>query len=307
MQIEGAPTAGALGDCVGRRVTHADARSAHLLAQCAGGAVAGALALGAATIWYRLLAGALGQALDGSGVVVAAAMVGALAAGARLAWRFASPGQADLRSRARWAHAAVCASVLGWGAALSMVNAPAGAVVALWVILGAEEVWAWRGDVGLSRLAVLLQQRGEGRRETGEGIAASLRRQVSGLQSPIPSPQPPASSLQPPAGDVVQQFVRRRAADGGERLSGWVRVALAPGQRSASVHLAFCPPFGRLPRVAVVQQEGPNARIKEAQLLPHGVRLDLKLGQPAETPTSLLLQITAQAEAASNDSATNGE
>jgi hypothetical protein len=72
---------------------------------------------------------------------------------------------------------------------------------------------------------------------------------------------------------------------------------LAPGQRSANLHLAFCPPFARSPRISVQQREGPAARVKEGQLLPYGARLDLKLAQAAETATSLVLEILVHADA----------
>jgi hypothetical protein len=100
-----------------------------------------------------------------------------------------------------------------------------------------------------------------------------------------------------PAGDVIQQLVRTRLSDGSERLAGWLRVGLAPGQRSANVHVAFCPPFARSPRIHIEQREGPAARVKEGQLLPYGARLDLKLAQAAETATTVVLEILVQAEA----------
>lgn len=101
-----------------------------------------------------------------------------------------------------------------------------------------------------------------------------------------------------PAGDIIQQLVRTRLSDGSERMAGWLRVALAPGQRSANVHVAFCPPFARSPRIRVEQREGPAARVKEGQLLPHGARLDLKLAQAAQTAATVVLEILVQAEAA---------
>ena len=96
------------------------------------------------------------------------------------------------------------------------------------------------------------------------------------------------------AGDVIQQQVRSRSPDGTELLRGWLRVPLVPGQRSASVHVAFCPPFGRAPRVEVEQRAGPSARIKSAQLLPHGARFDLKLAQPSESAGFILVEFSAE-------------
>ncbi len=97
-----------------------------------------------------------------------------------------------------------------------------------------------------------------------------------------------------PTGDVIQQITRRRAADGREILSGWLRVPLAAGQRSANVHVAFCPPLQHAPQMSVAQREGPAARIRAVQVLPYGVRLDVKLTQASPTPVDLLLEFTAQ-------------
>jgi hypothetical protein len=97
-----------------------------------------------------------------------------------------------------------------------------------------------------------------------------------------------------PSEDVTQQLMRSRTADGTEELSGWLRPAFAAGQRTGSIHVAFCPPFAGTPELAVEQIGGPEARIKTAQLLPYGVRLDLKLAATADQPTTVLLQFSAR-------------
>jgi hypothetical protein len=70
-------------------------------------------------------------------------------------------------------------------------------------------------------------------------------------------------------------------------------VPLAAGERSASVHLAFCPPFARAPRVELVQSDGPAARIKTVQVLPYGARFDLGFSAPAAEGDAVLLQFSA--------------
>lgn len=96
------------------------------------------------------------------------------------------------------------------------------------------------------------------------------------------------------AAEVLQQLTRRQLADGVEELAGWVRVSFAPGQRTENVHVAFCPPFAAAPQLTVAQLDGPPARTKTAQLLPYGVRIDLKLSGPAEANTSVLLEFSAR-------------
>ena len=71
-------------------------------------------------------------------------------------------------------------------------------------------------------------------------------------------------------------------------------MPFAPGQRTASLHVAFCPPFARTPEVSAQQLDGPAVRIKTGQLLPYGVRLDLKLSAAAEMPSGVLLRFSAR-------------
>jgi len=110
----------------------------------------------------------------------------------------------------------------------------------------------------------------------------------------MPLPAASAAIAATPASEVVQQLTRSQAADGSELLTGFLRLAFAPGQRTASVHVAFCPPFKSAPRLEVRQCEGPSARVKTVQLLPYGARLDLKLAAPADKPLAVLLQFSAR-------------
>ena len=99
-----------------------------------------------------------------------------------------------------------------------------------------------------------------------------------------------------PAEDVLQQLTLSQDAAGGQRLCGWLRLRLAAGQRSGVVHVAFCPPFSRTPELSLEQLDGPAARVRTAQLLPHGVRLDLKLAVAASSGGSVLLRFAAWTE-----------
>jgi hypothetical protein len=90
---------------------------------------------------------------------------------------------------------------------------------------------------------------------------------------------------------------RRRAAGGTEEISGWLRVTFAAGQRTAAAHAAFCPPLGAMPDITFEQLDGPPARIKPGQVLPFGIRLDLKLSAAAEAPADVLLRFSARAKA----------
>jgi hypothetical protein len=92
---------------------------------------------------------------------------------------------------------------------------------------------------------------------------------------------------------VVQQLTRSQSVDGSEQLTGWLRTPFALGQRTARLHVAFCPPFPKTPQVTIDQVDGPPARIK-MDPFPYGARVDLKLAATAETADSVLLRFSAR-------------
>ena len=69
---------------------------------------------------------------------------------------------------------------------------------------------------------------------------------------------------------------------------------LAAGQRTASVHIAFCPPFAQTPEVSAEQTAGPPARLKTVQVLPYGARFDLKLAAACPESADVLLEFIAE-------------
>ena len=73
----------------------------------------------------------------------------------------------------------------------------------------------------------------------------------------------------------MQRLIRTQAA-GVDRIQGWLKAELEPSERNVTLHVAFCPPFDEMPNLTVVQIAGPECRIKTGQLLPYGVRLELK-------------------------------
>lgn len=239
-------------------------------------AIIGLLWLAAILLVWRRLAGALSSPLDLPAIVALAAVLAATAAAARLLMR-----QDHARRRHRLAEAAVSAPVVLLAAAASLSGTPVAGLILLWVAIAAEEVLAWW---------------------------IGPRRTQPGLQPPAPSDPPLEMAKEPdtgepvdeeseeevPPGEILQQITRSRLADGGEILSGWLRVPLAAGQRSANVHLAFCPPFSQTPQLAVDQRDGPSARIRPIQILPYGARFDLKLAQSCASDTALVLHFVAE-------------
>ena len=66
-------------------------------------------------------------------------------------------------------------------------------------------------------------------------------------------------------------------------------MPLAAGQRTGSLHVAFCPSFDAAPQVQAEAVSGPDCRVKAAQVLPYGARLDVKLDEPAGEDESVLV------------------
>jgi hypothetical protein len=251
----------------------------------------GLLGASAVVMAARRLAGALPRPLEPVPMLAAAATVAIAVFAIRLGW--------PIRSAAGFASRSALVAMIGaslaavaFGAAISASGTHVGAVFSFWGLLGLEEAWAWRQILRRSAGVVPPRAWRFWRRDRRE-LSAPDRVQASTV---LPAHRVAKDSGAWPADEVVQQLVRGRGADGSDTLSGFARLVFAPGQRSGSVHVAFCPPFARTPELSVEQIDGPEARVRTAQLLPYGVRLDLKLPLEAQQYTSALLQFTARSD-----------
>jgi hypothetical protein len=97
--------------------------------------------------------------------------------------------------------------------------------------------------------------------------------------------------------NVVQRLVRSRT-DEGERVDGWLRATLQPQERNITLHVAFCPALDEAPRLTVRQVSGPASRIKAAQVLPYGMRLDVKRISAATEAAEVVIAFSAVVSAA---------
>jgi hypothetical protein len=154
------------------------------------------------------------------------------------------------------AQGVISLEIVAIAAALSLAGTSGFGIVLLWSVLFAEEAWSWR---------------------------AILR-----------MPHEPFTVAAAPTSDpkLVQQITRLRTASG-ETLEARLRADFAVGQRVANLHVAFCPPFAAAPVVDFEQTFGPETRVRVGQLLPQGVRLDLKLASPG--PASVEIALSAEA------------
>jgi hypothetical protein len=101
-----------------------------------------------------------------------------------------------------------------------------------------------------------------------------------------------------PATNVMQRFERRTLADGRERVDGMIRVAVPRGSRLGWAHVGFCPPFGTSPAVDVATgYDGVEATVTAAEVLPWGVRIEVRLDEPAEETLDIPVDVLARTAA----------
>ncbi|MBN2578236.1 MAG: hypothetical protein JXB10_04525 [Pirellulales bacterium] len=241
----------------------------------------GLLLLSGLLVGERHWAGALHNplpiaALCGLGAGLAAAAAALRGLGLRL-----QAGRSSLPRRLLFS-AGISVALLCFGWALTPPGTSAAGRSFFWLLLLAEETWGWTtfrksGKTGTQRVSR------DGLPTASQKLAASPL-----LSAPVALPE------EVPRPEVMQHLTRRKSAAGEEELAGWVRMPVAAGQRNGNVHVAFCPPFSRTPELAVEQVDGPEARIKTAQLFPYGVRLDLKLAVAATQPDNVLLSFSAK-------------
>jgi hypothetical protein len=231
--------------------------------------VLGLLGAAAAVMAAREMAGALNTPLEtaplltfGLATVVAAIIV-------RLGWLLPPDVNRARRLDLMMMVATTVAAVGLCKGVCSPRNSPMLVTVLLPAVVLTEEGWAWLWFVA------------QWRRSAASPARASCQLPMRKVKTPDPF-------------ILQQQLIRGESEDGAEVFSGSVRLAFAPAQRTGSVHVAFCPPLRTTPTIEVLQVEGPEARVKLAQLLPYGARFDLKLAATSQEPTAVVLEFTAR-------------
>ncbi len=79
----------------------------------------------------------------------------------------------------------------------------------------------------------------------------------------------------------------------GDICRGQVRSHFQLGQRTESIHLAFCPPFAVTPQLHAEQIDGPDATLKTMQILPYGARLEIRLSKTYTQPVQTMVEFSA--------------
>ncbi|MDG2207124.1 MAG: hypothetical protein P8K78_04400 [Pirellulales bacterium] len=125
---------------------------------------------------------------------------------------------------------------------------------------------------------------------------------------PVPLQSPPPlteGKKETGAADFVSDFpaevlrrIERTRGPGGEDICwGQVRTTFQAGQRTAPIHIVFCPPFAVIPTLHFEQVEGPDASVKATQILPYGARLEVRLARTESMPTDARIEFSAIDEA----------
>ena len=241
------------------------------------------LAVAAVTLAGRRLAGALVNPPPSPLLLAVGAATVCAAVFTRAGWPVGV-------SRAGWiVRIAVSLAVITLFVALCLPGTRAACVTAIGVAFAAEESWAWFTAIRAgSRIG---RQSCDTRQDVLENFEEDLS--FSGT-----APADEALALDASTAEsVTQQLIRSRTVEDTEVLAGRLRAYFAPGQRTGSVHVAFCPPLDVVPAVEVEQIAGPQSRIKTAVVFAHGARFDVKLTTAASEATSVLLHFSAVASA----------
>ena len=207
----------------------------------------------------RRFVGALSQSLSGDIMLLTALGVLSVASFVRLAWRRFFPlGESPA---ADWAVGYGSSLALGLWALGLCYPAYNSSDWLIWLpMLVADQFWRQTffdaGTPGLRLVVPEQEMLGEEKFEY-----ARLRR---------PTNQSGSDE------QIVQQLFRVRDAGGGETVYGTFRADFSAGQRTATVHVSFCPPLDHLPDIEAEALPGYEASVKVVQAFAHGTRLDVR-------------------------------
>jgi hypothetical protein len=250
------------------------------------------VALAAILVCARRATGAIAVPLPAAGLWAAAGCLAIVA----LAFRAVVPTRPLPGSPANeyvlWALPSLALALAAAG--LSLVGSANAGLAGLWGLLLVEEGWSW-GRLQREALATVPPAAAM----TTETLPDLSILEFDHERLEIVPDVDSAPSL--PVHDawtdesVSQQIVRRRDDDvNSEVVEGWLRVAFVAGQRHATAHVAVCPPLEGAPECQAEQAAGPPAGVKVAQVLSYGARLEVKLDEPADASTSVIVEFSLQ-------------
>ena len=93
--------------------------------------------------------------------------------------------------------------------------------------------------------------------------------------------------------DAFQQVTRFQDGDQ-ERVAVMLRVPFAAGQRVTVTHVAFCPPLCGIPELAAEVMDGSPATVAITSPQTFGVRLEVRLDEPADEPCAVEVELAGE-------------
>ena len=254
------------------------------------------LGLAAVMLVWRRLAGALHEPLELPAMAITACVLVATGSAVRLLWAGNLARHAPGRSwHDRLILLTPTAAILAAGFSLSVPGTSAAGLAVLWSLIAAEEIYSlvlrvsFRPSTTVVKTAAVLPTAPE-----TEETLSKTQLSAAGLTADLTVGLDAAPLHNTADGVVTQQLVRVTDRDGAESMSGLLVANFLAGQRTATVHIAFCPPFSAMPKMEFEQVDGPSGKIKIVQLLPYGARFDIKLSKNAEEPLGVSLRFSAR-------------
>ncbi len=160
------------------------------------------------------------------------------------------------------------------------------ALFAMWGFLGTSEV-TWL-------LALLITRRGQ--RSPGQISSPTVPSQP--VLSDPEEPDVADTVMDIPSGALTQQMTRSLQEDGSELIFAATQADFETGQRTQTVHLAFCPPLQQAPSMECNQLDGPPCRIKVAESQIYGARFEVRLQDRCLEPVQVRFQVEAKSDPA---------
>jgi hypothetical protein len=96
-----------------------------------------------------------------------------------------------------------------------------------------------------------------------------------------------------PREQILQQLTRFRTEEGHDALRGTLAAEFPAGERQLTLHVAFCPPFERIPEVDADLADDSDASVKLTQILHNGAQLEVRFPEPVDEPISIALELFA--------------
>jgi hypothetical protein len=223
----------------------------------------------------RRFSGALARPLPGAGLIAASATIATIVAGLRqqvLSTQYLVLSMDYLVARPR--HKQLSLGGLGGVAVLllyvlTLPGTPSWAIAIAWLVLISAEIAYWR-----SPLQDYLR----------------LRRAPSPTQ---PTTTQSETEDELPAG-LVQRLTRVREDDR-ESIHALLPTEIPSGDRLSVVHLAFCPPLDAVPELTAHSLGNEEAEVRITQAESFGVRIEVRLPQPADVVRTVLVEILGSA------------